>query len=278
MSACKCEAPARFFSIPHWDERARRTGPVAAAGLCAYIALSLLVGTHMKTPFDDPPPPPRRPSLFGRLRANFLTGLVVIAPVGLTIWLLWTLIGWVDGVVLPLIPYQLSPERYIGIDLRGIGVIVFLIFTIIVGWIAKGLIGRSLVRFAESLVERIPVVRSIYSGVKQIAETVFAQSERSFETACLIEYPRKGIWAIGFISTTAKGEVARKACVSGDLISVFVPTTPNPTSGFLLFFPQEDVMVLDMSVEDAAKLVISAGLVYPNGDGKVVVDDKHETR
>lgn len=232
----------------------------------------------MKTPFDDPPPPPRRPSLFGRLRANFLTGLVVIAPVGLTIWLLWTLIGWVDGVVLPLIPYQLSPERYIGIDLRGIGVIVFLIFTIIVGWIAKGLIGRSLVRFAESLVERIPVVRSIYSGVKQIAETVFAQSERSFETACLIEYPRKGIWAIGFISTTAKGEVARKACVSGDLISVFVPTTPNPTSGFLLFFPQEDVMVLDMSVEDAAKLVISAGLVYPNGDGKVVVDDKHETR
>ena len=232
----------------------------------------------MNTPFDDPPPPPRRPGIFGRMRANFLTGLVVIAPVGLTIWLLWTLIGWVDGVVLPLIPYQLSPERYIGIDLRGIGVIVFLIFTIIVGWIAKGLIGRSLVRFAESLVERIPVVRSIYSGVKQIAETVFAQSERSFETACLIEYPRKGIWAIGFISTTAKGEVARKACVSGDLISVFVPTTPNPTSGFLLFFPQEDVMVLDMSVEDAAKLVISAGLVYPNGDGKVVVDDKHETR
>lgn len=212
------------------------------------------------------------------MRANFLTGLVVIAPVGLTIWLLWTLIGWVDGVVLPLIPYRLSPERYIGIDLRGIGVIVFLIFTIIVGWIAKGLIGRSLVRFAESLVERIPVVRSIYSGVKQIAETVFAQSERSFETACLIEYPRKGIWAIGFISTTAKGEVARKACVSGDLISVFVPTTPNPTSGFLLFFPQEDVMVLDMSVEDAAKLVISAGLVYPNGDGKVAVDSKHETR
>ncbi|MFY9240497.1 MAG: DUF502 domain-containing protein [Roseovarius sp.] len=232
----------------------------------------------MNTPFDDPPPPPRRPGIFGRMRANFLTGLVVIAPVGLTIWLLWTLIGWVDGVVLPLIPYRLSPERYIGIDLRGIGVIVFLIFTIIVGWIAKGLIGRSLVRFAESLVERIPVVRSIYSGVKQIAETVFAQSERSFETACLIEYPRKGIWAIGFISTTAKGEVARKACVSGDLISVFVPTTPNPTSGFLLFFPQEDVMVLDMSVEDAAKLVISAGLVYPNGDGKVAVDSKHETR
>ncbi|MBZ8119377.1 DUF502 domain-containing protein [Roseovarius sp. LXJ103] len=228
----------------------------------------------MNTPFDDPPPPPRRPGIFGRMRANFLTGLVVIAPVGLTIWLLWTLIGWVDSVVLPLIPYRLSPERYIGIDLRGIGVIVFLVFTIIVGWIAKGLIGRSLIRFAESLVQRMPVVRSIYSGVKQIAETVFAQSERSFETACLIEYPRKGIWAIGFISTTAKGEVARKTTASGELMSVFVPTTPNPTSGFLLFFPQEDVQVLDMSVEDAAKLVISAGLVYPNGDGKVVVEDK----
>ena len=142
--------------------------------------------------------------------------------------------------------------------------IIFLIFTMLVGWIAKGLIGRSLIRFAESLVERTPVVRSIYSGIKQIAETVFAQSERSFEKACLIEYPRKGIWAIGFISTTAKGEVARKAQVAGELISIFVPTTPNPTSGFLLMFPHEDVIELDMTVEDAAKLVISAGLVYPN--------------
>jgi uncharacterized membrane protein len=109
----------------------------------------------------------------------------------------------------------------------------------------------------------MPVVRSIYSGVKQIAETVFAQSERSFEKACLVQYPRKGIWAIGFISTTAKGEVARRAETSGALMSIFVPTTPNPTSGFLLFFPREDVIELDMSIEDAAKLVISAGLVYP---------------
>ena len=108
------------------------------------------------------------------------------------------------------------------------------------------------------------MVRSIYSGIKQISETVFAQSERSFEKACLIQYPRKGIWAIGFISTTAKGEVSDRAEVSGDLLSVFVPTTPNPTSGFLLFFPKEDVIELDMGVEDAAKLVISAGLVYPN--------------
>lgn len=188
----------------------------------------------------------------------------MIAPVALTIWLIWTIMGWIDGFVLPLVPTRFNPEQYIGINLRGVGVIFFLVFTVFVGWVAKGLIGRSLIRFAEGLVERMPVVRSIYSGVKQIAETIFAQSERNFETACLIQYPRKGIWAIGFISTDARGEVADRAETMGKLISVFVPTTPNPTSGFLLFFPQEDVIELDMSIEDAAKLVISAGLVYPN--------------
>ena len=218
----------------------------------------------MNTPFDEEPIAPRpRPGVWGRLRASFLTGLVVIAPVALTIWLVWTLVGWVDGAVLPLIPHQIRPETYIGINLRGVGVIVFLLFTIMVGWVAKGLIGRSLIRFAESLVERMPVVRSIYSGVKQIAETIFAQTERSFEKACLIQYPRKGIWAIGFISTTAKGEISQKAETGGQLMSIFLPTTPNPTSGFLLFLPREDVIELEMTVEDAAKLVISAGLVYP---------------
>ncbi|WP_282095511.1 DUF502 domain-containing protein [Epibacterium ulvae] len=216
----------------------------------------------MTTPFDEEPH--KRPGLFASLRASFLTGIVVIAPVGLTIWLLWSATGWVDGVVLPLVPETIQPEKYIGINLRGVGLIIFLLFTIIVGWIAKGLIGRSLINFAEGLVDRMPVVRTIYSGIKQISETVFAQSERSFERACMIEYPRKGIWAIGFISTTAKGEVAEQVQTTGDLVSVFVPTTPNPTSGFLLYFPQEDVIELDMSVEDAAKLVISAGLVYPN--------------
>ncbi len=218
----------------------------------------------MNTPFDEEKLlPPKKPRRFSGLRASFLTGIVVIAPVGLTIWFVWTLMGWVDSFVLPLVPSQFRPEQYIGINLRGVGVIIFLIFTVLVGWIAKGLIGKSLIGFAESLVERMPVVRTIYSGVKQIAETVFAQSERSFETACLIEYPRKGIWAIGFISTQAKGEVAGKAGTGGDLMSIFVPTTPNPTSGFLLFFPAEDIIELDMSIEEAAKLVISAGLVYP---------------
>ncbi|WP_299660695.1 DUF502 domain-containing protein [uncultured Ruegeria sp.] len=216
----------------------------------------------MNTPFDEEPH--RRSGLLSGLRASFLTGIVVIAPVWLTIWLIWSVVGWIDSAVLPLIPQKFQPSEYVGINLRGVGVIIFLIFTIIVGWIAKGILGRSLIHFAESLVNRMPVVRSVYSGIKQISETVFAQTERSFEKACLIQYPRRGIWAIGFVSTTARGEVNERADTAGELLSIFVPTTPNPTSGFLLFFPAEDVILLDMSIEDAAKLVISAGLVYPN--------------
>ncbi|MBB3994487.1 putative membrane protein [Sulfitobacter undariae] len=228
----------------------------------------------MNKPFDpDPISPPKR-GLLSRIRGNFLTGLVVIAPVGLTIWLIWSVIGWIDGFVLPLVPVKYHPDRLIqdllGLDptlqinVRGIGVVIFLLFTIFVGFAAKGIIGRSFIRFAESLVERTPVVRSIYSGLKQISETIFAQSESSFEKACLIQYPRKGIWAIGFISTQAKGEIASKSDASSEMLSVFLPTTPNPTSGFLLFLPKQDVIELEMTVEDSAKLVISAGLVYPN--------------
>ena len=216
----------------------------------------------MNTPFDEEPH--RRPGLFSRLRGSFLTGIVVIAPVWLTVWLIWSVVGWIDSAVLPLIPQRFQPQHYVGINLRGVGVVIFLIFTILVGWVAKGILGRSLIHFAESLVNRMPVVRSIYSGIKQISETVFAQTERSFEKACLVQYPRRGIWAIGFVSTNAKGEINKRAETGGDLLSVFIPTTPNPTSGFLLFFPEEDVILLDMSIEDAAKLVISAGLVYPN--------------
>ena len=209
--------------------------------------------------------------MLARLRTSFLTGIVVIAPVALTIWLIWSVIGWFDGLVLPFVPDAYRPEKILNtffgydleINIRGVGVVVFLVFATLVGWLAKGLIGRSFIRYAENLVNRMPVVRSFYSGIKQIAETVFAQQERSFEKACMIEYPRKGIWAIGFISTTAKGEIAERNSSKGSMVSVFVPTTPNPTSGFLLFFPKADIVELDMSIEDAAKLVISAGLVYP---------------
>ena len=209
--------------------------------------------------------------MLARLRTSFLTGIVVIAPVALTLWLIWSVIGWFDGFVLPFVPDAYRPEQILNtifgydlkLNIRGVGVVVFLVFATLVGWLAKGLIGRSFIRYAENLVNRMPVVRSFYSGIKQIAETVFAQQERSFEKACMIEYPRKGIWAIGFISTTAKGEIAERNSSKGPMVSVFVPTTPNPTSGFLLFFPKADIVELDMSIEDAAKLVISAGLVYP---------------
>ena len=214
----------------------------------------------------------KRRSPFGWLRNSFFTGIVVIAPIGLTVWLLWTVAGWIDGFVLPFVPDAYHPETVLKkifgeetqISIRGVGVVFFLVFTVLVGWVAKGLIGRSLLRWAEGLVERMPVVRSIYSGSKQIAETVFAQSETSFDRACLVEYPRPGIWAVAFVSTTTKGEIDRRIPRDEPLISVFLPTTPNPTSGFLLFVPREEVIFLDMSIEDAAKLVISAGLVYPN--------------
>lgn len=215
----------------------------------------------------QPPKPPRR-GWISSLQASFLTGLVVIVPIALTVWLIWSLIGWIDSWVLPFLPQDYNPatliNRYLGtnIDIRGIGLVMILLFTILVGWIAKGLIGRSLIRTSESVVLSIPGVRALYSGLKQITETVLAQGKGSFEKACLVEYPRKGIWAIAFISTDAKGEIA--ASHSKAMISVFLPTTPNPTSGFLLFLPREDVRVLAMTVEDAAKLVISAGLVYPN--------------
>lgn len=214
------------------------------------------------------PPPPRR-GIFASLRSNFLTGLIVIAPIGITIWLIWTLTGWIDSWVLPFIPDAYNPAMLINqwtgiqVNIRGIGVVTFLIFTMIVGWVAKGLIGRSMIRWAESLVLSIPMVRTIYSGLKQIAETILQQGQQNFDKACLVEYPRKGIWAIAFISTSAKGEIAARA--PEDMVSVFLPTTPNPTSGFLLFVPVADTIVLDMTVEDAAKLIISAGLVYPNG-------------
>ena len=224
--------------------------------------------------------------MLARLRTSFLTGIVVIAPVALTIWLIWSVIGWFDGFVLPFVPDAYRPEEILNtifgydlkLNIRGVGVVVFLVFATLVGWLAKGLIGRSFIKYAENLVNRMPVVRSFYSGIKQIAETVFAQQERSFEKACMIEYPRKGIWAIGFISTTAKGEIADRNSSNGPMVSVFVPTTPNPTSGFLLFFPKKDIIELDMSIEDAAKLVISAGLVYPPAKKAAQKDKMYKSR
>lgn len=192
-----------------------------------------------------------------RMRRDFLTGLVIVLPVFLTVYLVWTVVGFVDAQVMPLLPGAWRPD-----NIFGVGLVIFLVFTTAVGAATKGIFGRQLIHFGERLVDRMPVVRSVYNGAKQIVETILSQSAGSFSTACLIEYPRRGLWAIAFVATEARGEVAGKAG-EPDLLAVFLPTTPNPTSGFLLYVPRRDVVVLDMSVEEAAKLVISGGLVAP---------------
>ncbi len=211
---------------------------------------------------DKKKPPARRQTVLGAARSNFLTGLIIVAPVVITIYLTWTIIEFVDARVVPLVPEVYNPRTYIKYDIPGFGLFIFLVFTTVVGYFTRNLFGRHLVRIAEGWVDRLPVVRTIYNALKQIVETILSQSQSSFQKACLVEYPRKGIWAIAFISTKTRGEMPGKTG-EDDMMSVFLPTTPNPTSGFLLFVPTADVVELDMTVEEAAKLVISAGLVVP---------------
>lgn len=206
--------------------------------------------------------------LLASIRNNFIAGLAVIAPGVLTIWLVWNVITWMDGIVLNFIPRRFHPQTMLGWDVPGVGVVVFLIFTLVMGYFTKGLIGRTLVHWGERIVEVMPVVRSIYNAVKQIAETILSRQTPTFDRACLVQYPRPGIWAVAFISTTTRGEIGEHLAENGEMISIFLPTTPNPTSGFLLFVPRRDVIELEMEIEDAAKLVISAGLVYPDPRGK----------
>jgi uncharacterized membrane protein len=198
-----------------------------------------------------------------RLRNYFLTGLVIAGPIGITLWLTWTFIKWVDGWVKPFVPKIYNPDTYLPFPIPGFGLIVAIFVLTVVGFLAANFLGRSLISVGENIVGRMPLVRNIYSGLKQIFETVLDERGSSFTKAALIEYPRKGLWAIVFISTDTKGEVERRLKDKADTLSVFLPTTPNPTSGFLLFVPKQDVIELKMSVEDAAKLVISAGLVNP---------------
>ena len=199
-----------------------------------------------------------------RLRTYFLTGLVIAGPIGITLYLSWSLIQWIDGWVKPLLPVHYNPDTYLPFPVPGVGLIVSVCVLIMVGFFTANIAGRSLISFGERILGRMPLVRNLYSGLKQIFETVLSESGSSFKRAGIIEYPRRGLWAIVFVATDTKGEVVAKLDQDQDLISVFLPTTPNPTSGFLLFVPRNEVMLLDMSVEDAAKLVISAGLVTPN--------------
>lgn len=216
--------------------------------------------------------PPKSSSLT-RLRNYFLTGFIITAPLVITVYLIWTFVQWVDGWVIPLIPKVYNPETYLPFDIPGVGLIMAMLLITLIGFLTANIIGRSVVSFGEHLLGRTPLVRNIYSGLKQIFQTVFSGESASFKEVGLIEYPRHGLWALVFIATEARGEVnARLNGKNVETLAVFLPTTPNPTSGFLLYVPRKDIIILDMTVEDAAKLVISAGLVTPKYQGKLAQD------
>lgn len=199
-----------------------------------------------------------------RLRNYFLTGFIVTAPLVITIYLTWSLIRWVDSWVKPYIPDRYSPEQYLPFDVPGFGLIVALILITLVGFLTANFVGKKIVSSGEYLLGRMPLVRNVYSALKQIMETVLSQRADTFRKVAIIEYPRKGLWSLVFIATEAEGEVQHSIDDdAGQLIAVFLPTTPNPTSGYLLYVPKRDVIELTMTIEEGAKLIISAGLVTP---------------
>ncbi len=209
-------------------------------------------------------------TILQRLRTYFLTGLVVASPVGITIYLALAFIDLIDRNIKPLIPVAYNPETYLPFPLPGIGLVFLFFMLTILGFLAANFLGKSLIRVGEKILNRMPIIRSVYNTLKQIFETVISEDAVSFQHVVLVEYPRKGIWAIAFISGENTGEVQTK--MQDDVVNVFLPTTPNPTSGFLLFVPRKDVIYLDMTPDEGAKYVISAGLVdpgrLPKKDGK----------
>lgn len=218
-------------------------------------------------PYEIPPVgdplilPAKKAGLGARLRTYFLTGLVIAAPIGITVYLIGWFIELVDYWFTPLIPTGYHPDNYLPFSIPGLGLLIAFVVLTLLGALTANFLGRRILAFGERLVDRTPVVRNIYNAIKQIFETVISQSSASFKEVGLIEYPRKGLYALVFVTTQTRGEIKQKA--GQDMVSVFLPTTPNPTSGFLLFVPRADIQILDMTVEEAAKLVISAGLVEP---------------
>jgi uncharacterized membrane protein len=204
---------------------------------------------------------PDRISPSARLCAYFLAGVIVTAPIGITALLIWQFITFLDSQVGSLIPDRYNPESYLPFSVPGLGLLITIAFLTLVGFLAAGMAGRTLVRIGERLLSRMPVVRSVYSTLKQIFVTVLAQSSRSFREVVLVEYPRRGIGAIAFVTGSSHDENPSSA--EDELVNVFLPTTPNPTSGFLLFVSRRDLVHLDMTVEEGIKLVISGGIVGP---------------
>jgi uncharacterized membrane protein len=200
-----------------------------------------------------------------RLRNYFFTGLVIAAPLVLTIYITWSLIQWIDSWVKPAIPPAYNPDNFLSFRVPGFGLVVALVALTLLGFLTANLVGRAVVSFGEDLLGRMPIVRVLYRGLKQLFETVLSNRTRSFQSVGLLEFPNKGMWVMVFVATQTRGEIAQRLSPEGDeMLTVFIPPTPAPTAGFLLFVKARDVIPLDMSVEDALKLVLSAGLVTPD--------------
>jgi uncharacterized membrane protein len=208
---------------------------------------------------------PLRISLASRIRNNFLTGVIILAPVAITIWIVWSFLQWADSWVKPYIPARYDPEQYFDIAIPGFGLLIAMVGITIIGFLGNNLIGKWVVGFSESLVNRMPLVRPVYKSLKQIFESVLKEHSSSFKKVGMIEFPSAGTWALVFVSSDAKGELAYRFNEMGqEMVAVFLPPTPVPTAGFLLFVPKDKIIMLDMTPEDGAKLLISGGLVAPD--------------
>ena len=192
-------------------------------------------------------------SLFAKLRNYFITGIVVLVPIGITLYLTKFFIS----ISSKLIPYNLNPNNFLPFAIPGLEILLSIFFITIIGGISLSFIGKRILKFVNDLFKRIPILRTIYSAIGQMTESLAPNKQGSKKSVVLIQYPRKGSWAVGFATKENKGEISKKT--NSDLINVFVPTTPNPTSGFLLMFPKDEIKYLDMTFEEASKFIVSAG-------------------
>jgi uncharacterized membrane protein len=213
---------------------------------------------------EEPKLPPK-PGFMHRLRTYFLTGLVVAGPVAVTLWLVWYFVTWVDNWVRPLIPADYRPDTYLPIYVPGSGLIIVFFALTLLGFLAANLIGRKLVDFGESLLGRMPIVRPIYRTTRQIFHTLFSKSESSFRKVALVEFPSPGMWSLVFLTQSPSEEISGRLPET-DYVSAFMPCTPNPTTGFFFYVPRRGVIELDISVEQAMTVIMSAGIVQPGRD------------
>ena len=195
----------------------------------------------------------KRISFFARLRNYFITGIVVLVPIGLTLYLT----KFIIDVSSKLLPKELNPNNYLPLNIPGLEIIVTVIFITIIGGLSLSFIGKKILQIFNDLLKRIPILRTIYSAINQLTETFAPKGRSSKKSVVLVEYPRKGIWAVGFATKDNEGEISEKT--NSDLVNVFVPTTPNPTSGFLLMFPKSEIKYLDMTFEEASRFIVYAG-------------------